>query len=82
MVNWTEVILAIITTAGTVITAIYANLARGSATSASIHADIATKASMGPPPMASINPPPPNEVITHSDMKTPVEGTVRGSGQA
>ena len=56
-VNWTTIVLTAITTLGTVVSAFFANRARGSAATAKVsavvaveHADIAKEASLRPPP--------------------------------
>jgi len=66
MVNWTQIILAIITTIGTVASAVFASRAKGSAGQAVVHAEAARVASLRPAP----------------DRPTPVDGTARASSGA
>lgn len=63
MVNWTQIILAIITTIGTVASAVFASRAKGSAGNALVHAEAAREASLRPAP----------------DRPTPVDGSSKVS---
>jgi hypothetical protein len=66
MVNWTQILLAIISTIGTVASAIFASRAKGSAASAVVHAEVARQASLMPGP----------------DRPTPVDGIARANAKA
>lgn len=48
--NWTQIILALISTIGGIVTTVFAVRAKGSASEAGHHADAAREASLRPPP--------------------------------